>query len=245
MIELIADLPGGTVGFAFRGEIRADDVDQVLLPGIEQAIGEYDRIKALLLFGDDFERFTLEAAWDDTSLGLRHWNGFERLAVVSDVGWLRQGVRALGLVVPYPVRLFRDAERDGARRWLSEALGTIHLQQQGDVISVQLIGSIDPEAYARVDDDLANLLSACSEPRLLLDLRDFEGWLGLVALRQHLGLLREYRRVPRRVAVVGAPRWQHLGQRLLSQFLQAKTRSFPSSELLAAQEWVAADSATP
>ena len=113
------------------------------------------------------------------------------------------------------------------------------------MISVQLIGSIDPEAYARVDDDLANLLSACSEPRLLLDLRDFEGWLGLVALRQHLGLLREYRRVPRRVAVVGAPRWQHLGQRLLSQFLQAKTQSFPSSELLAAQEWVAADSAAP
>ncbi len=241
MIEIIQGLPIGTVGFTFIGEIKGFDYDNVLVPEIDQAIHQYDQIKALLIFGSEFKGYTLEAAWDDTSLGLRHWDGFERIAVVTDVPWLRQSIRAIGVLLPYPVRLFNAGEDEKARRWLSESLGTIHLDQQGDVISIEMIGRLDSAVYQRIEDDLANAFSRTDNPRLLLNLREFDGWLGLGALSQHLALIRDYRAIPKRVAVVGAQRWQHAAQRLMARFVNAETRYFDSSVLLEAQEWICMD----
>jgi len=241
MIERLNDLPAGTLGFRCSGRLSGEDVERVVAPAIREAVAEYERVKALLRFEDAFEGFSLAAAWDDAGLGLRYWDGFERVAVVTDRAWMRQGLRALAVLLPCPLRLFSLAEEDSARRWLSEALGTIHVDRQGEVISVTLIGQLDPEAYARIDDDLANLLSAVAEPRVLLDLRQFEGWQGLGALRQHLALIREYRHRPQRLAVVSGNGHRPLAQRLLQPFRKATTRSFAATDLLAAQEWLCAD----
>lgn len=238
MITLLEDLPQGTIGLSFSGEVTGDDYDRVLVPAIDAALDQQDRIKALLVFGPEFQGYTLAAAWDDTSLGLRHWDGFERLAVATDVPWLRQSFRAIGLVLPYPVRLFNGDELDQARRWLGESLGTIHVDQQDQVVTIAMIGRLDPEAYRRIDDDLANVFSHHTPVRLLLDLRQFDGWLGLNALSQHLALIREYRTLPQLVAVIGAQRWQHAAQRLLGRFVNARTRYFDSDHVGEAQQWL-------
>ena len=238
MIELIEDLPDGTVGFRFQGTIAGDDYDTVLVPTIDAAIDQHDRIKALLVFDASFQGYTLEATWDDTALGLRHWDGFERIAVVSDVSWLNASFRALGVLLPYSIRLFGGEGLDQARRWLSESLGTIHLDEEGDVVRIAMIGRVDPAAYARIDDELATVISHHQPLRLLLDLRHFDGWLGLGALAQHLALLREYRSLPKRVAVIGSTRWQQAGQRLLARFVNAHTRYFESDAWSEAQGWV-------
>jgi hypothetical protein len=240
MIELIKDLPEATLGFVLHAEISGRDVDAELLPAIERAFEQHERLKALLVFGDDFSGFTLEAAWDDTILGLRHWDGFERLAVVSDVPWLRQGLRAMSLLLPYPVRLFDADQQEQAERWLSESLGTIHVDCQNDVVSVTLIGRLDPDAYHQIHDDLANVFAHQDPLRLLLDLRQFDGWLGLGALAQHLALLGEFRTQPQRVAVIAAHRWQLPAQRLLGRFVNARTRSFDTDHVEDAQQWLAA-----
>ena len=241
MIQALENLPAGTVGFRCGGQLSGEEMQRVVAPAIRAAISEYDRIKALLRVEPDFEGFSLAAAWDDAALGLRYWDGFERLAVVTDHAWLGQGLSALAVLLPCPLRRFPLAEEAMARRWLSEALGTIHLDQQGEVITITLIGQLDPESYARVDDDLAGLFSAVAEPRVLLDLRQFEGWLGLGALRQHLALIREYRHQPRRLALVCGTAWQPLARRLLPAFSGAEARCFASSDLLTAQEWICAD----
>lgn len=242
MIELMEDLPDGTVGFRFHGTITGADYDRVLVPAIDAAIDQHDRIKALLVFDASFEGYTLEATWDDTTLGLRHWDGFERIAVVSDVPWLKASFRALGVLLPYPIRLFGCDGLDQARRWLSESLGTIHLDEDGDVVRIAMIGMLDPAAYGRIDAELATVISHHQPLRLLLDLRQFEGWLGLGALSQHLALLREYRAVPKRVAVIGSTRWQQAGQRLLARFVNAHTRYFASDAWREAQGWVSSPS---
>ena len=241
MIERLNDLPAGTLGFRCSGRLSGDDVERVAAPAIREAVAEYERVKALLRFEPGFEGFSLAAAWDDAGLGLRYWDGFERVAVVTDLAWMQHGLRALAVLLPCPLRLFPLAEEANARRWLSEALGTIHVDRQGEVITVTLIGQLDPEAYARIDDDLANLLSALERPRVLLDLRQFEGWQGLGALRQHLALIREYRHRPQRLALVSGNGRRPMAQRLLQPFHRATTRSFAAADLLQAQEWLCTD----
>lgn len=237
MIEVLDNLSSGTVGFAFHGTVDGHDVDEVLIPAVTEAFVVNPRLKALLLFGPDFKGCTLAAAWDDTLLGLSHWDGFERLAVVSDHPWLRQSLRMIALLLPCPVRLFADGELDLARRWLGESLGTIHLSQEAGVTTIRLIGRLDPAAYERVEEELASLFSI-QPVRLLFDLSDFDGWLGLGALGQHFSLLRDHRRVPERVALLGGPAWQRLGQRLLARFTEAETRCFDRSRRLEALEWL-------
>ena len=241
MIERLHDLPAGTLGFRCSGRVSGEEMERLVAPAIRDAVAEYDRVKALLLFDAGFEGLSIAAAWDDTGLGLRYWDGFEWVAVVTDLAWMRHGLRALAMLLPCPLHLFPLAEEQNARRWLSESLGTIHLDRQGEVITLSLIGQLDPQTYARIDDDLAQVFSAVDQPRVLLDLRQFEGWQGLAALRQHLALIREYRQRPTRLAVVSGDGRGSLVQRLLASFSQATRRSFGAGDLLAAQEWLCAD----
>ena len=238
MIGTLADLPEGTLGFRFSGRITGADYDTVLVPAMERAIEEHDRIKALLVFGEEFEGYDLAAIWDDTLLGLRHWRGFERVAVVSDVPWLQTMVRAIGVAMPCPIRLFAPGEEQEARRWLAESLGTIHLDSQHGVIRARLIGQLEPSAYDGVEPEIASLFSSCQPVRLLLDLREFDGWSGLAALGEHLSLVREHHRTPERVAVLGDQAWEKLAARLLSRFRQADTRFFDAAHAEQAELWL-------
>ena len=241
MLQLIDNLPAGTLGFSCSGQVSGEEMQRLVIPQVEGALLEHERIKALVILQPDFEGLSLEAAWDDTNLGLRHWDGFERLAIVTDLAWARQATRALALLLPYPVQVFTHNDQEGARRWLSEALGTVHLERQGEVITISLIGLLDPEAYQRIDDDLANVFSQVEHPRVLLDLREFDGWLALGALRQHLALIRDYRHRAHKLAVVGHGPLMQLAPRLIQAFSHAETQTFSSSDLLAAQNWICSD----
>jgi hypothetical protein len=58
--------------------------------------------------------------WDDTKLGLKHVTGWERIAIVSDVQWIRGAIRVFRLAMPGHVRVSHNRELAGAIRWCSE-----------------------------------------------------------------------------------------------------------------------------
>ena len=238
MIEEITDLPEGTLGFKISGDVTGDDYDNVLTPAIDKAIEEYDRIRLLAQVGPDFEGYSLDAIWDDTKLGLRHWNGFERVAVVTDVGWVQMGVKAMAFMMPCPVQLFAISELDDAKRWLSESLGSIHIQREGDVVTARLFGKLDPSAYDGVNEEIDKVMSHAEHVRLVLDLREFDGWSGLSALGDHLSLVREHYRVPERIAIVGDKAWQKMAGKIMARFVNAQTKFFDSGDYDGAVAWV-------
>lgn len=236
MITTIKGLPEGMLGVVLSEQVCREDYDTVLIPELEHVISEYDRAKLLICFDASFRGYSLGAAWEDTLVGLRHWQGFERIAVVSPLPWLNSAVAAFAPLLPCPTQCF-DAEVP-ARLWLSESLGAIHLELEQGVIEVKLLGQLEPSAYEGLDDELANLFSQVSPVRLLLDLRAFEGWTGLAALAHHLTLFRDHRHIPERVAVIGHAGWQKLVQRLGSRFLKAQTCFFDDRHLEQAKIWV-------
>lgn len=240
MIEIMTGLPTGTLGFRMSGHISGEDYEQVLTPAIDAAIEEHDRIRCLVQVGPGLEGYSLEAAWDDTKLGLRHWSGFERAAVVTDVGWIKTAVKAMGFVMPCPVQIFDIDELDDAIRWLGESLGSIQMQMEGDVLTLRLLGKLEPSVYDGAEKDIDNLMSRSDNVCLLLDLREFDGWAGLSALGDHLSLVREHRRIPQRIAIVGDKAWQRLAEKLMSQFVNARTKFFDAGDYEGAVAWIAA-----
>lgn len=120
MIEQIAGLPVGALGFRVSGQVTADDYARVLVPDIEAAFAITRKLRLLYHVGPEFSGFDPGAMWEDAQLGFRHFSGWDRVALVTDVHWLRVMSTAMGFAVPAQFRLFHNAQMDEARAWISE-----------------------------------------------------------------------------------------------------------------------------
>jgi hypothetical protein len=117
MLEHIPDLPEGVIGFAVTGKLETGDYSDVLLPALEQAAAS-GGIRILIQM-PAFEGFSPGAIWQDLQMGVENWSKWERIALVSDVGWMKQGVDWFGWMMPGDVKHFPMAEREAAIAWLA------------------------------------------------------------------------------------------------------------------------------
>lgn len=120
MIEQIPNLPDNTLGFVAKGTVTAKDYEAVIIPAVEALFSHHSKARFLYQLGHDFSGFEAAAIWDDAKIGLKHISGWERLAVVSDVEWVRAAIKVFGLAIPGHVRVFRNSEFAEAKRWISE-----------------------------------------------------------------------------------------------------------------------------
>ena len=120
MVEKIPDLADNVLGFTAKGTVTANDYESVIIPEVEGLFSRHRKVRFLYHLGEDFSGFEAAAMWDDTKLGLKHLTGWERVAVVSDIEWIRAAIRVFGLAIPGHVRVFHNREFAEAVRWISE-----------------------------------------------------------------------------------------------------------------------------
>jgi hypothetical protein len=120
MLEKIHDLPPELEGIRAIGTVSKEDYDLVVEPLLQRASENGTRIRCLYEIGAGFDGFTAGGAWADTKLSIRYLSVFEACAVVTDIGWIREITRAMGFVLPFPVRVFADKDRSQAVAWLAQ-----------------------------------------------------------------------------------------------------------------------------
>ena len=114
MIEIVEGLPNNVVGFAVSGRLTMDDCREVLVPAVEKSLKRHENIR---LYYELNSRFP-GASWDDLDLGLEHFSRCERVAIVTDIGWVRLTVKALRFLIPSEIRVFTTLEVDEGRDWI-------------------------------------------------------------------------------------------------------------------------------
>ncbi|WP_299887072.1 STAS/SEC14 domain-containing protein [uncultured Ruegeria sp.] len=240
MITVHTNSDGALIEVELSGQVTSSDYTNTLVPAIEAALAEHNAVRLLAIVQPEFKGYDLGAAWSDTKLGLSHWRGFERIGVVADQGWVQTSIRLAAPILPCPVQVFEMAELEAARRWMRESLGSIHVTDLGDpCVQVSLLGKLDPEEYKQAEKDLDALLQDRSGFRLLIDLRDFDGWQGLSALAAHFRLASRHIEMLDRAAIVGDKSWQHMAQRVASHVLGTRTQFFGSEDYENAKNWLA------
>jgi len=120
-VTVIDGLPDDVVGLDAEGVIEARDYDEVIVPLIERKLAEHARVKLLYRVGRGFERYTAGAIWSDARIGIKHMTRFSKVAVVSDVPWIRHAVRLFAPMIPAEVHVFADGDLDAAKVWVSAA----------------------------------------------------------------------------------------------------------------------------
>ena len=114
MLELIDGLPGNVVGIAVSGRLTMQDCQDVLIPAMQKSLQRHDKIR---LYYELNSRFP-GAAWDDLELGLEDLSRCERVAIVTDIGWVRLTVKALRFLIPSEIRVFPTDQADEGRAWI-------------------------------------------------------------------------------------------------------------------------------
>jgi hypothetical protein len=65
-------------------------------------------VRLLYVLGEEFEGYSPAASWEDAKLGIGHWRAWERIAIVTDRGWIRDAL----------VKVFAAAEQSDAVAWV-------------------------------------------------------------------------------------------------------------------------------
>jgi SpoIIAA-like len=117
MITRLDDLPAGVLGFEADGEMTAADYETVLAPALNAVTDDGGSLRIVFVFAGEFAGMEAGAMWQDLKMGVKDWNAWERIALVTDQRWMRDGVKMFAWAVPGDVKLFDTTQRADAIAW--------------------------------------------------------------------------------------------------------------------------------
>ena len=120
MIELIEDFPRNVVGIAVRGRVTRQECRDVLAPAIARSLRWRDTVRLYYELGSRFPG----SGWDDLDIGFEQAARCERVAIVTDIAWVRLTVKAIRFLIPGEIRVFATIETQEARAWITARPGS-------------------------------------------------------------------------------------------------------------------------
>jgi hypothetical protein len=118
MLSKINELPPQVLGVLATGEVTQEDMEMILLPGLDELVKRTGQIRYLLVLDTGVQNFTLAAWWKDMVAGLRHYTDWHRIAVVSDQKAVEWFTDAFHLIVPGKSKGFSPDELAQAKAWI-------------------------------------------------------------------------------------------------------------------------------
>lgn len=119
MIKLLSGFPDDVVACLASGRVTKADYVEVLVPAVEKALAAHPKIRFYYEIAPEFQAFDAGAMWEDAKVGVEHLTRWERIAIVSDVEWIRAAANAFRFLMPAAVRVFALDDASEARRWIS------------------------------------------------------------------------------------------------------------------------------
>jgi hypothetical protein len=90
MIEHLTSFPDNVLAFVCKGLVTKADYDAVLVPAVVQVLKTHDKVRLYYETAGDFAGIDPGAMWEDFKVGMEHRTRWERVAVVTDVEWIKQ-----------------------------------------------------------------------------------------------------------------------------------------------------------
>jgi stage II sporulation SpoAA-like protein len=247
MLQRIPDVPDGIDALAAIGTLTRQDYEQSIEPILDEARRSSRRIRLLVQLGPEYDGYTAGAAWEKTANAFRSPSLLRLLdgyAVVTDLHWLHEWTHVMGFLLPFPLRVFGNDERDEAIAWLStlpEGPGVSHyLVSESGVLVVEVTAPLRAQDF----DALAATADAWLEthdalPGVVIHARQFPGWENAASMLRHFRFVRDHHRAVRRVALAADGKRADLIAGLAEHFVHAEIKRFGYDGLDEAVAWAA------
>jgi hypothetical protein len=243
MLKRIIDLPGNVLGIEASGKVTAEDYQTVLVPELEAKLQKIKKIHLLYVFSDSFDGYTSAAAWQDAKVGLTHLTQFDRIAVVTDVDWIRNSAKVFGFAMPGEVHVFAIDKLREAREWVTEPtstsdLGFQFLDEKG-ILILRPHGELNAADFQRIAGEIDPYIENVGDLNgVIIEAEHFPGWDDLSAFVAHFRFVKNHRHNVNRLAVVSNDHVMAALPLLAKRFLVQESRHFPAAENTKALAWV-------
>lgn len=118
MIERMKGFRDDVLAFVCKGHVTKADYEDVLVPAVTQALARHDKINLYYETAADFTSIDPGAVWADTKVGLAHLTCWRRIAVVTDIEWIKHTMRFFSFLMPAEMKIFPLAQAAQARNWI-------------------------------------------------------------------------------------------------------------------------------
>ena len=242
MLERLENLPAGIEGLKAVGKVTKQDYEKVFEPLLDDARRDGRRLRFLYQVGPEFDGFTPGAAWEDAKLGLRSMRLFAGCAIVSDAAWIRSSAWLVAFVLPCPVQIFSNNERERAIEWLAtlpEGAATSHrLLAEAGVIIVDVSAPLRAQDFDAIALTADTWIEAHGDLNgIVIHAREFPGWENLSGFLGHMRFIRNHEQKVKRVALATESKLADLAPRIAGHFVKAELKAFPYDALESAIAW--------
>jgi hypothetical protein len=119
MIERLTGFPENVLAFVCQGQVTKRDYDTVLVPAVRAALENRRKVRIYYETAENFAGIDPGAVWEDFKIGMEHLARWERMAVVTDVDWIKHTIRLFSFLMPGELKLFPRSEAAKARSWIA------------------------------------------------------------------------------------------------------------------------------
>lgn len=118
MIDHLKGFRDNVLAFVCKGRISKADYDSVLVPAVTNALKTHDKLRLYYETASDFSGIDAGAMWADFKVGMEHLTRWERIALVTDIDWIRHTTQFFSFMMPGATKVFPSAEAAQARAWI-------------------------------------------------------------------------------------------------------------------------------
>ena len=119
MIERLSGFSDDVLAFVCKGHVTKADYDSVLVPAVDKALEQHDKLNLYYETAADFSGIDPGAVWADTRVGLAHFTRWRRIAVVTDIDWIKHTMQFFSFMLPAEMKIFPLAQAAEAREWIA------------------------------------------------------------------------------------------------------------------------------
>ena len=108
------------MGISAEGKITGSDYETLLDPALEEKLKANKKIRVIYQLGSEFTGFDLSVMLDDAKIGMKHLSAWDHIALVSDHETINSFVKFFGHLMACELPIFKNAEFEMAKKWISE-----------------------------------------------------------------------------------------------------------------------------
>jgi hypothetical protein len=121
MVELLPNFPPHVAAYRASGLVDPKEYEQVVMDRVNEVADKYGRINFLVRLETDLGNYSIGAFLKYLKISFQHFTRWDRMAIVTDQGWVRAAYDMLSPLVHGEVRGYKLQEFQTARQWVSAA----------------------------------------------------------------------------------------------------------------------------
>ena len=239
MFTITESSAGNYVEVQLSGKLTKEAYD-AFIPELESLIAEHGKIR-LLVEMKDFHGWDLEAVWEDTKFGYKHYSDIERIAIVGETTWEKW---MTGFCKPFTrakIKYFESSELEAARAWTHKEHIPLHhhLLTESGVLILHPDDKLKEEDFEAVAAEIDPYIEANGKLNgVLIDASHFDGWQSFSDMIAHFKFVRDHHKNIKRLAIVSDEDAKSRMPSFMEYFVSAEVLHFRLDEKSKAIDWL-------